>query len=99
MISDDEVRDFAARFRAFLAAMEQFVPEPPPSRLLQRLTEHLGAAPAGMPVVSEQFLAYEHPNVQAALDAYTARPGVAADLVGVTGGNREHDSLTDIVVA
>jgi cell division protease FtsH len=98
MTDDDEIRQFAAQFRAFMAAIERSVPQEP-SPLLQRLTDHLGTEPGGLPVVSDRYLAYEHPNVQAALDAFVARPGVTAEVVGVTGGNREHDSLTDIVTS
>jgi ATP-dependent 26S proteasome regulatory subunit len=98
MSQDIDVRQFAAHFQAFLAAMDRLLPEPEPSPLLLRLTEHLGVEPGGLPVVTEAFAAYEHANVQAALDAYLADSGAVADLVGVTGRGREHEGLTDIVM-
>jgi cell division protease FtsH len=99
MTDDFDVRDFAERFRAFMAAVERLLPEPEPSPLLQRLIHHLGVEPAGLPVVTEAFAAYEHANVQAAIDAFLAESDAAADLVGITGPGREHDGLTDIVVS
>lgn len=59
---------FGRSFRAFLeaAVAGQEVEEPP---FVVRLTDHLGADPRGLPILSEQFSVIEHPNVQAALDA------------------------------
>jgi cell division protease FtsH len=94
-----DVAAFAAQFQKFLAVMAELEPPPAPSPLLTRLTGHLGVEPQGLPVVAESYAAYEHPNVQAALDAYLAGPGVSADLVGIIGHNREHEGLTDIVAS
>ena len=99
MIEDVDVRQFARQFQAFMIVMGDLLPEPEPSGLITRLTEHLGVDPAGLPVVTETFASYEHANVQAAIDAYLEGPGVAADLVGLTGQGREHEGLTDIIVS
>jgi hypothetical protein len=94
-----DVAAFAAQFQKFLATMSGLEPPPAPSPLLTRLEEHLGVEPQGLPVVVESYAPYEHPNIQAALDAYLAEPGVHADLVGIIGHNREHEGLTDIITA
>jgi cell division protease FtsH len=99
MTDDIDVREFARRFQEFIDAMGRLVPDAEPSPLLERLTEHLGAEPGGLPVVAETFAAYEHANVQAAMDAYLAGPGVRAELIGISGRGREHEGLNDIVVA
>ncbi|HEX8632099.1 MAG TPA: ATP-binding protein, partial [Catenuloplanes sp.] len=98
-MDDFDVRRFGRQFHEFMEAMSRLRPAEEPSPLWQRLRDHLGAEPAGLPVVTETFAAYEHPNVQAALDAYLAGSGATAELVGITGPGREHEGLTDIVVA
>jgi cell division protease FtsH len=58
------------------------------SPLLAQLTEHLGADLARLPVTVEQFDTFEQPNLQLALDAYLAREGRSARLVGVSMQNK-----------
>jgi cell division protease FtsH len=94
-----DVRAFAAQFQKFLATMSELEPPREPSPLLSRLTGHLGVEPQGLPVVSESYASYEHPNIQAALDAYLREPGMGAELVGIIGPNREHEGLTDIIAS
>jgi cell division protease FtsH len=94
-----DVRAFAAQFQAFMSAMSDLLPPAEPSPLLRRLTDHLGVAPQGLPMVVESYAAYEHPNIQAAIDAYVAGPGVTAELVGIIGPNREHEGFTDIIAS
>jgi cell division protease FtsH len=99
MTDELDVRAFAAQFQAFMTAMSELLPPREPSPLLRRLADHLGVEPQGLPVVAESYAAYEHPNIQAAIDAFIAEPGVTAELVGVIGPNREHEGLADIVAA
>jgi len=94
-----DVRAFAAQFQAFMSAMSEQLPTREPSPLLKRLTDHLGVAPQGLPMVVESYSAYEHPNIQAAIDSFIAGPGVVAELVGVIGPNREHEGFTDIITS
>lgn len=49
------------------------------------LVEHLGGRATELDVVEETWAAYDHVNVQAGLDAWLARPGRSAQLVGVVG--------------
>ena len=48
------------------------------------IREHLGVETHELPLVEERWAAYEHPNVQAALDAWSAAPGRAVEVVGMT---------------
>ena len=58
------------------------------SALLDRLTAHLGADPAQLPVTAEQFDTFDAPNLQVALEAYLKEDGRSADLVGVSMENK-----------
>ncbi len=49
------------------------------------LTDHLGVPADRLPVADQQWPAYEHVNVQAALDAWLAEPGREHRLVGIAG--------------
>lgn len=99
MTEELDVRSFAIEFRAFLKAINELLPEREPSWLSVRLTAHLGVNPGSLPVVTETLPPYEHANVQAALDAYLARPGVSGELLGIAGGGREHQGLADLITA
>ncbi|MEP9385133.1 hypothetical protein [Nocardioides sp. KR10-350] len=48
--------------------------------------DHLGVRPDGLPVVAERWPAYEHVNVQAALDAALARPDRQHEVAGSRTG-------------
>ncbi|HTN90537.1 MAG TPA: AAA family ATPase [Sorangium sp.] len=81
---------FGASFQAFLEQMTAQAPAKEPE-IRRRLREHLGGDPAQMPVVSEQFAKYEHPNLHLALEAYLGQPGREAELFGITS---PHEMLT-----
>jgi hypothetical protein len=77
-----DVRDFGASFKGFMEQMAQQAPAEEPE-LLQRARQHFGAAPAALPVVTEQFARHEHPNLHLAIEAYLAVDGRSAELLGV----------------
>ena len=84
--------DFApARFgTAFKEFLEAVVAAATPAGipLLDRIQAHLGADPAQLGVIVEEYDTLEHPNVQVALEAYLAGSGRSADLVGVSAVNK-----------
>jgi hypothetical protein len=47
--------------------------------------------------VVETLPPYELANIQAAMDAYLKEPGASAELVGISGGGREHQGFADII--
>jgi cell division protease FtsH len=96
---DGELREFGRLFRRFLDEVLASAPSGPESDLLIRLREHLGQDPRGLPVVTEAFPAYDHANVQQALDAYLAEPGRGFELVGIAGqsGGREHHTFSELI--
>jgi len=73
---------FGAAFKAFLEAVNQAA-TPVEGTLHERISEHLGADPSLLPVFSEEFDPYEHPNVQVAIDAYLEPNARSAELIGI----------------
>jgi len=70
--------------------------------LMKRLTAHLGGDPTTMPIVAEEFEAYEHPNVQVALDALLGPDsGRSVELVGIAMQNKRWGamSFSDLLAA
>lgn len=94
-----DVRRFAAEFRAFMIAVHELMPPPEPSELAKKLQDHLGADPGTLPVVVEALPPYELANIQAATDAYLTEPDTSAELLGISGGGREHQGFADIIDA
>ena len=61
---------------------------------------HLGVDTHDLPLVEERWAAYEHPNVQAAIDAWSAEDGRTVEVVGMT--NYRHQGpfgLSDLIGA
>ncbi|MFN2389328.1 MAG: AAA family ATPase [Actinomycetota bacterium] len=75
-------KEFGGAFKRFLDQAVSSAPQEEAffTGLLRR---HLGTDPLRLPVVSEQFEAHDHGNVQVALDAYLAQPARSAEIVGV----------------
>jgi hypothetical protein len=84
--------EFGRSFRAFLeAALRGREVEEPP--FVARLAEHLGADPRGLQILAEQFSIIEHPNVQAALDAWVSAEGRSGELVGMSAPQKRYEGL------
>lgn len=65
---------FGSSFKAFMDAVVAAA-TPPSSPLVEHIRAHLGVETASLPVISEEFDTFEHPNLQVALDAYVQEPG------------------------
>jgi hypothetical protein len=83
---------FGRAFRAFLeeSVKGQEVEDPP---FVARLADHLGADPREMPILAEQMSVIEHPNVQAALDAWISGDGRSAELLGMSAEQKRYQGL------
>ena len=94
-MSDEPALSPAAFGRAFRAFLEQAVreekAEDPP--FVARLADHLGADPRELPILAEQFSVIEHPNVQAALDAWISGEDRSAELVGMSAEQKRYQGL------
>ena len=97
-VDEAAVDEFAELFRRFLERMS--APRREGLSLAERVEQHLGVDPIGLSAIAESFELWHHANVQAALDAYVARPGHAAQLVGVLGPQKRSfgASFSDLLV-
>jgi hypothetical protein len=100
MPEGDGTRSFASAFKQFIDAMNaEAAKETNP--LIERLRAHLGSDPGRMPIVTEDFDNYEHPNVQVALDKVLYSNGRTADLVGISAPNKrwQQFAFSDLLAA
>jgi hypothetical protein len=56
------------------------VPEP---LIAQRMREHFGTEPAGLPVVGAEVLSFDRPNFQLAVDQFLSEGGRESELIGL----------------
>src|SRR6266851_3625738 len=78
-----EAREFAVAFRAFLDWIGTSAREER-NEVVALITDFLGAEGAAHSVVTRELPPLEHVNLQAALDAWCARPGRTVDIRGIT---------------
>lgn len=72
------------------------VPQP---LFADRLRAHFERDPEALPIVSGEFEAYEHPNLQLAIDAYLDQDGRSAEVLGVIAENKRFGStLSDLLI-
>jgi hypothetical protein len=94
-VNDEPTLSPAAFGHAFRAFLEQAVKgqedEDPP--FVARLAGHLGADPRGLPILAEQFSVVEHPNVQAAMEAWISEAGRSSELVGMSAEQKRYQGL------
>src|SRR5689334_20558209 len=60
--------------------------------LLRRLRRHFGTDPAELPIVEQEFAAYERSNHQLALEATLAEPGRRAEQIGLLVLEQHHEA-------
>ncbi|HEX6506138.1 MAG TPA: 26S protease regulatory subunit, partial [Chloroflexota bacterium] len=89
---------FGTAFKAFMEAVTAEA-QPRTSPLLERIQQHLGTPSTKLPVFAEEYDAFDHPNIQVALDAILAVPGRQADLVGIGAENKRFSDfgLSDLM--
>jgi hypothetical protein len=84
--------EFGAAFKGFLERTVAAAPEDEPV-FAARLRAHFGTDPAVLPIVAEHFEPSEHPNLQAALDAWLRQPGRSSEAMGVTSEYKRFNGL------
>ena len=90
--SGAELADLGRYGRRLMTRFVEQAREADRPRFASMLTDHLGRPADQLPVAEQQWPAYEHVNVQAALDAWLAEPGREHQVIGVAG-HRHHGSL------
>jgi cell division protease FtsH len=94
---DDDVARFATTFQRFMEHMSQAAASENASPFREEIARHVGGDVSTMPVVVETFAAYDHPNVQVAIDAYVEAGRRRHRLIGLSGQQRRWMSLADLV--
>ncbi|MGY1775407.1 AAA family ATPase [Geodermatophilus sp. SYSU D00804] len=80
--SEDEVREFAAGLRSLLDWLQLSGPAAG-NEVVALVQGTLGPAGLGQSVVARELPAFEHVNLQTALDAWSAAPGRSVEVRGV----------------
>ena len=93
----EEVERFAETYRRFAEAMSNAAPSHGSSPVRDLIDEHAGASTEMTPILSENFAAWDHVNVQVALSAWLAAEGRSHELIGLTGQQRHYSSLSDML--
>jgi hypothetical protein len=75
-----EPEELADALKRLTAWAEQHAPKPE-SAVRRRLHDHLGRDPGALPIVSRALAAWDRPNFQEAVDAWTA--GCQVEVVGL----------------
>jgi len=96
---DEEVSAFARTFSRFAETMAHAAGAGLPSPIRERLDGHLGEDSSVLPVVSEAYPSYDHPNLQIALEAFLEAEGRTSELIGISGQQRRWMSLSDLVAS
>lgn len=78
-----EAREFAAAFRGFIEWVHQAADEGQRNEVAALIAGFLGPGGADHSVVSRDLPVFEHVNLQAAIDAWSARPGRAVEVHGL----------------
>lgn len=83
--SESEARDFARAFRSFLEWVHsQEIATQDRNEVVALVADHLGPEGSQRSVVARVLPAFEHVNLQTALDAWTTQPGRSVALHGIT---------------
>src|SRR3954453_15334440 len=83
--SEDEAREFARVFRAFLEWMGSGLDrERPRNEVVALVQDFLAGDALAQSVVSRSLPVFEHVNLQTALDAWMAEPGRSVSVHGIS---------------
>jgi cell division protease FtsH len=96
-VEEQEAAEFARAFQRFLEVVNELAPEGDGEPLTATLEAHLGEDPRELSVVSDRYPAFEHVNVQVALDAWLELEGGDREPIGLRGEHHSHMSFADLV--
>ena len=82
--SEQEAREFAAAYLRFLNWVHSGVGAEERNEVVTLVTDFLGPERTGYSVVSRALAAFEHVNLQTALDAWSTEPGRTVAIRGIT---------------
>jgi len=95
----DQLDGFVRLFRRLVLQVLRETPRTEPV-IRTRVEAHLGDDPSELPIVSQSWRAWDHVNLQLAIDAFLAEPGVEAELLGISAPHKQHMeiSLSDLLL-
>jgi hypothetical protein len=96
-LNADTANQLATNLAKLIEAARFRVADTHDDPLVSRLVEHLGRSLLDVPTVTENFGAWEHVNLQRALDAYLAAHSPDAEWFGIAGSGRHHQELVDMI--
>ena len=94
---DEDTRAFGQTFQRFMEQMAHAADRDDRPGLIDRLEAHLGVDPLSLPVVAEEFAAYDHANLQVAIEVWLEATDRPHELIGVAGSGRHHQSFTEVL--
>jgi cell division protease FtsH len=94
---DEDVSNFASLFQRFLHQMTEAGWEQRPSELRTLIDRHLRMESAGLPVVAQPFMSFDHANVHVALQAWLSEKGTTHETLGLSGQSRHFGSFADLL--
>lgn len=94
---DPEATEFAHSFQRFMEAMSSVASNGAVSPVRSLLDDHLGIDSSTIPVVSDAVPAYDHANVQVALNRFLEVDARTHRLVGLTGSQRHFAAFSDLL--
>ena len=87
----------SATFQRFMQQMGQAAAPSEATELRGLIDRHLGLESAGLPAIAHSFMAFDHVNVQIAVESFLAREGTTHDSLGVSGQGRHFGSFSDLL--
>jgi hypothetical protein len=94
---DDDLAGFARTYRGFMEGMTRLAHADARSEVRERIDTHLGVDTTDVAIVSASFAAWDHVNVDVAMEAWLAEPGRTHEVFGLMGQQRHSGSLSDII--
>jgi cell division protease FtsH len=90
--------DVARAMAEIMGEIHQLAGDDEGASLSDRLRDHLGAEPHGLPVTSHEFPPYQLVDIQVAFEAWAeSGPSRTMDIVGVAGQHRRFNPLSELL--
>lgn len=97
-VPEEELRLLARNLSHVLSALHRLALDGTEDALVERLRDHLGTDPAGLPVVSQELPPYQLVDVHVALDRWKeAEPGRSFEIIGISGDQRRFHPLSELL--
>jgi hypothetical protein len=97
-VPEEDLRQLARSLSRVFNAVHRLALDGSQDALVERLRDHLGTDPAGLPVVSQELPPYQLVDVHVALDRWAeVEPGRSFEIIGVSGDQRRFHPLSELL--